>query len=117
MLKVIIGIILAIIGTGVTAINAFSTPISLVEALIMTLGIGLIVVYCFLTWDWFKAKFGKDASIALFLIPLITFGAVTIIMNVFLGGMKPPHDKIQIVLGVILIVVPLFLLRDKLFFR
>lgn len=116
MLKVNIGIILAILGTGVTTLKAFS-PRGLFDYLLIALGIGLIVVYCFLTWDWFQAKFGKDASIALFLIPLVTFGAVSIFITISSEGVAPPHDKIMLVLGVILIVVPVFLLRDKLFFR
>ncbi len=103
------------LGTGLTVLKAFS-PTGSMDYLWIALGIGLIAVYCFLTWDWFEEKFGKDASIALFLIPLVTFGAVMIVIALFsLGNIVPPHDKVMIGLGAVLIAVPIYLLREFLY--
>ncbi len=109
LIKLNIGIILAIVGTGLTILKAFD-PTNTIDYVYIVVGIGLIVVYCFLTWDWYERVFGIDASIALFTIPLITTGAVTIVIALFTQGIAPPHDKVMLGLGAALVIVPIGLL-------
>lgn len=115
LIKVNIGIVLAIVGSALTALNAFA-PAGIIDYLLIALGVGLIVVYCFLTWDWFEAKFGNNASFALFFIPLLIFGLVTVIFALFSAPnvIPGPHDKVMLGLGAALIVVPIFLLWQSL---
>lgn len=105
--KVIIGLALAIIGSGLAFFMAV-TPDRITDYLGLAFGVLLILGYCFLSWDWFTDFFGKDASIVMFTPPLVTFG----ILSVYLSLTKPWLESPGVLLafGIIIIVIPIALL-------
>ncbi|MBS3815359.1 MAG: hypothetical protein KGY45_02200 [Hadesarchaea archaeon] len=107
--KIIIGVILAIIGS-VLAFFKGLTPDALLDYALIVLGVALIGVYCIVSWEEFRSIFGKDASLVLFVPPLLTFGILSIYLSQTSKWLVPPHDTVLIGLGIALIAIPLVLL-------
>ncbi len=109
-IKIIIAVIVAILGTALVFFKAF-TPDTIMHYIWIGVGLVLIFGYSFFSWSWFEDYFGKDASVALFLPPLVTFGVLLIVVSATDPWINPPHDMVMIVLGAALIVIPIFFLR------
>lgn len=107
--KAIIGIVVGIIGGGLVFFKAI-TPDTITEWVLIVVGIALIGGYCFISWKWFKKRFGKDATFGLLTPPLITFGVLAVYISLTTNYIPTPHDKVFLGLGVALVIIPLVLL-------
>lgn len=115
-IKVYLGIILAIAGPVLVFLGAQRVMNlgGFLGYLAMVLGVALVGAYCFLTWDGYQEIFGEDAAIALFALPLATFGVLMVFLSVNTTWMVPPHDKIFLAFGVALVVIPIAFLVNYL---
>lgn len=105
-MKVNIGLILGIVGSGIAFLSAMS-PEDMIDYIGIVAGVAMIGGYAFMSWDWFESYFGRDASIALFVPPLVIFGALAIGFSLIAPWLAPPHDKVVLGVGIGLVVVPL----------
>ncbi len=105
MIKLMIGFILGVLGSFLTVFYSFGIAWWL-DVLLIIVGLGMVVAYCYLTWDWFEVNFGEDGRIAIFLVPLIVFGATMVYLSLTLASIIPPHDTVMALLGVVLMVGP-----------
>jgi len=108
-IKAGVGVVLAIIGVALIFLRSV-TPDRLVDYVWIAGGIALVLIYCVISWDWFKSFFGKDASMALVTPPLLTFGVLAVYSALTATWLVSPHDMVMLGLGAALIVVPLVLL-------
>jgi len=105
MIKLIIGFILGVLGSFLTVYYSFAIA-KWIDILLVVVGLVMVVTYCYLTWDWFELNFGEDGRIAIFLVPLMVFGATMVFLSLTSSGIVPPHDKVMALLGAVLIIAP-----------
>lgn len=105
--RLLIGLALGIVGSGLAFFMAV-TPDRIIDYLGVAFGIFLVLVYVFLSWDWFRDYFGKDASIVLFSPPLLTFGILSVYLSLTKVWLATP--EILLAAGIILIIIPILIL-------
>ena len=104
-MKLIIGFILGAVGSFLTVFYSFAYAWWL-DLILIVVGLVMVFGYCYLTWDWFEVNFGEDGRIAIFLVPLIVFGATMVYLSLTSTSIVPPHDTVMALLGVAMMVGP-----------